>query len=135
VCVTEKERKDPIVTETPLLIVDRVGGVTVARLARPLRLTGEMAGALGEQLSSLVEDGSRCLLVNLADVEVLTSLMLGNITALDKALRTRGGYLALCSPRPVIREILDLVGLTARVCVYQTEQEGLQGLLAHESCA
>ena len=63
---------------------------------------------------------------NLAEVQVLTGLMLARLTALHRALDAAGGRLALCSPTPTLREILGLLGVSSRVCVYDSEQEALR---------
>src|SRR4051794_5018798 len=99
------------VAETSLLVVERVNDVTVARLARPLHLSGAPAEAVGGQLARLAEGGGG-LLVNLANAEILTSLMLSKLLAVYKALDAAGGRFALCAPTPAVREILDVTRLT-----------------------
>jgi anti-anti-sigma factor len=109
-----------------LLAVERVGDVTLVRLTRPLCLSGGLADVVNEQLASLGAGPGRRLVFNLANVTSLASRMLSHLVVLFGALRDAGGSLALCAPAAVIREILDVTGLTRLICVYDTESAALR---------
>jgi len=110
------------------LVVTRAESVTVARLDRPLILTGGRAQAVAEHLDQLAGDGQGKLLFNCANVLSLTSLLIGRLTALCKRCNAAGGSLALCDLQPDVREILDVVGLAQFLRIYPTEQEALDVL-------
>jgi anti-anti-sigma factor len=96
----------------PCLDVCRDGGRTLARLAGCARLTAEDARDLGRQLAGLVEGrAGEPLLVDLGEVEYLTSTGLGRLIALSRRLRRGGGRLSLVNVRPPLFEALTAMHL------------------------
>jgi anti-sigma B factor antagonist len=90
--------------------------VTSADDGHLLRLTGELdmatAHKLRDQLTSLADDGARHVTVDLSDLEFIDSTGLSVLVTGLKRLREQGGDLALRSPRPSTRKILEITGLT-----------------------
>jgi anti-anti-sigma factor len=98
--------------DRPRLEVGRDGGRTVARLVGCARLTADDARDLGRQFAGLVEGrAGEHLLVDLAEVEYLTSTGLGQLIALGKQLRRGGGRLSLVNVRPPRFEALTAMRL------------------------
>jgi anti-anti-sigma factor len=100
------------VSDRPRLDISRADGGTVARLDGCPRLTEEDAGWLAGQLAGLV--GSRPgehLLLDLAGVEYLTSMALGEFVGLHNRLRAGGGRLSLLNVRPMVYEVLAAMRL------------------------
>jgi stage II sporulation protein AA (anti-sigma F factor antagonist) len=110
--------------------VEQVDQVTVARFPRPVALEGEGAEAVAEQLSGLVLDSGCCRLVlNLANVETLSSAMLGKLIWLHKRALPLGGRLALCHVDPKLEQILDTVKLSVLIGVYADEKDAIRSFV------
>src|SRR5262245_18164472 len=99
------------VTEPRLEIVVR-SGRTVARFAGPTSLTEYNADAVGRQFSRLTEGATpQNVLLDLSNVQFLTTSALGKLVGLNKRLRDHGGRLTVANPSPMIREVLHITHL------------------------
>ena len=68
---------------------------------------------LRESLEPIVEkNGAGRMLLNFANVEFMTSAMLGLLVRLNKKVRERGGKLELCNVNPSIRKVFEITQLT-----------------------
>ena len=91
--------------------IEREAGIAVISLSGWLvagRETDEFTIAANE----LLESGNRCLVVDLSDVDFLTSLWLGALIGLFVSYKNRGGCLKFCSLRPTIRRMFELLRVT-----------------------
>ncbi len=95
------------------LIIQVIGDVTVIRFAgTAIHLHEPDAQRLRETLFRLVErTEGRHLLLDLGNVDFLTSDTVEALLALHRALRVRGGRLSLGNLTPVIAEIFDALRL------------------------
>lgn len=120
----------PLPTRRGELEIESVGGVTVVHFLHRRILTAAAVETLGEQLRSLVErSGRRQLVLNFGNVERLSSAVLGQVVALDRAVRQAGGRLALCGVRPDLSHFLTIIRLDRYLDLYPSEGEALQSLL------
>jgi anti-anti-sigma factor len=107
--------------------VEQVGQVTVVRFPRPVSLEGEDAEAVADQLAALVLESGCCRLVlDLANVETLSSAMLGKLIWLHKKALPLGGRLAVCRVDPKLVHILQTVKLSVLIGIYADEQEAVR---------
>ncbi len=112
-----------------LLDVDQVGDCTVARFRRRTVLDTLAIEAVGERLRGLVRDGGcRKLLVNFAQVESLTSGMVGNFVALHKDVSELGGRLAFCCVGPFLSHIFAICRIPGEVPTFADEAQALADL-------
>jgi anti-anti-sigma factor len=91
------------------LVVGEGGPVTQVRLAGGrVRLnewvTHEVAGELADLVGGTE---SHVLLLDLGNVEYLTSTTLGWLVGLHTRLRSAGRHLALSRPQPQVREVIE----------------------------
>src|SRR6516225_9684740 len=78
------------------LKTEDIGDVTLIRFTDKRIIGEQIIQAIGEQLSSLVEDRQRRkLLLNFANVEYLSSAALGKLIRLNKRLKAAGGRMVL----------------------------------------
>jgi anti-anti-sigma factor len=81
-----------------------------------IMLFGEVDIARGEELATLVDDfrhsGSRDVDVDLTAVEFLDSTGLSAVSRLRDIAADRGGTVRLLSPRPAVRRVLEVSGVT-----------------------
>ena len=104
----------------------KAGATTVVRLTGP-RITDQVyINELGDELVALLEKSDPPdLLIDLEDVEFLSSSMLGKLIRLLKRTRQRKGRLRLCSIRPSIREVFEITQLHKVFEIYPDAQEAL----------
>src|SRR6516165_3077695 len=108
------------------LEVETVGDVTVARFTRRSFLAPELVEALAEQMLRLVEESSCCKFVlNFANVETMTTAMVGNIVQLQKKIEDGGGRLALCNVDPFLLEIFKILNLRRVFAIHTDEASAL----------
>jgi anti-sigma B factor antagonist len=107
------------------LVVTQSGNVTVVRLGHPIILRGDAAEAVGDHLQRLLDDGRVNVLFDFANVQSVTSLIIGKLVLFNKKLGAAGGRLALCEVSPDVRGVFDVVRLPQLVSVYDTEKAAL----------
>jgi anti-sigma B factor antagonist len=90
--------------------------VSGAETAYEVRLLGELdmstAPQLREELLRLVSDGATTVTVDLSELAFVDSTGLSVLITGLKRLRQQGGDLALRSPTPGTRRVLEITGLT-----------------------
>ncbi len=81
-----------------------------------VRLLGELdmatAGRLREELGRLATNGARLVTVDMSDLAFIDSTGLSVLISAVKRLRQQGGDMALRSPTPGTRKVLEITGLT-----------------------
>jgi len=110
----------------PKLTTSKVGATTVVRLAGP-RITDQVyINELGDELVLLLEQSQpHDLLLDLEEVELLSSSMLGKLIRLLKRTRQAKGRLRLCSIRPSIHEVFEITQLHKVFEIYPDANEAL----------
>ncbi len=90
--------------------------VSSADSRHEVRLLGELdmstASQLREELARLTADGATLVTVDLSDLAFIDSTGLSVLITALKRLRQQGGDLALRSPTPGTRKVLEITGLT-----------------------
>jgi anti-sigma B factor antagonist len=96
----------------PVLSVTDCGGTTVVSFSTRCNLTESNAHAAGTQLLELAgQPGRQQLVLDLGNVDFLTSTALGKLLALHKKLRTLDGRLVLANAGPLVREVFAVTHL------------------------
>jgi anti-sigma B factor antagonist len=84
--------------------------------AHEVRLQGELdlgtASQLRDELARLAADGARLVTVDMSDLAFIDSTGLSVLITALKRLRQQGGDMALRSPTPSTRKVLEITGLT-----------------------
>lgn len=75
------------------------------------RLDQAQANHLAATLNSQLESGHRWLIVNMADVEFISSAGLKMLVSVWQRVRDQKGDLALAGLNPRVREVLEMIGL------------------------
>jgi anti-anti-sigma factor len=113
--------------DRPWLAEEQIGDVTVVTVQQSELLDEAVIQSISEQLYRLVEQPYRQRLVlNLAEVERLSSRMLGTFVALHKMLHRAGGKFVLCGIDRQLLEIFTLFRLSQALLICREEQEALQ---------
>jgi anti-sigma B factor antagonist len=108
----------------PRLLVRALGGLTVVDfLNTPSFLEGCMVRDLGERLQSLVNQGHKRILLNLAGVESASSSALSSLQSLHRQVSQAHGCLILCGIDPILRDALRICHLDSELEIYRNESE------------
>jgi len=111
--------------QEPKFTTEQVGRTVWVRLRGP-RITDQVyINELGDELAALLEGGQRDLLIDLEEVEFLSSSMLGKLIRLLKRAAQSDGRVRLCSIRPSIREVFEITQLHKVFEIYPDADEAL----------
>ena len=114
----------------------RRDALTVCGLIKPakgvIELEGEVdvytAPQLKQQMISLLEGGSRRMVVDLTKVEYLDSTALGVLIGGLKRMREQDGNMVLVCPSPRIRRVFEITGLDKIFDIYNSTDEAQSAL-------
>jgi anti-sigma B factor antagonist len=118
------------------LEIEQVGDVTVVRFTTRTILSNDAIEAIGGQLLGLVEQaGCRQFVLNLENVESISTAMVGKFVALHRRLEAAQGRLVLCRLGPFLVEIFKVLNLGQLARVYGEETEAVQSFGAASGAA
>jgi anti-sigma B factor antagonist len=105
------------------LEIDQLGDVTVVRFTTRTILGNDAIEAIGTQLLGLVEEaGCRQFVLNLENVESISTAMVGKLVSLHRRLDAAQGRLVLCRLGPFLVEIFKILKLGELARVYEEEE-------------
>ena len=102
------------------------GGVAVVRLVGTLDVSSQHEAE--RFLAGLVAAGHTRLALDCAGLAFVSSAGLRALIGTVKLVKPRGGGLAICSPHPPIRQLIELSGLKALLCLSDTVEAGRTAL-------
>jgi anti-sigma B factor antagonist len=97
-----------------------VDGVSVVELDGRIVL-GEESNSLGEKLKSLIAEGKKKIVLNMADIKNIDSTGLGTLVAAHLSAKTQGASVHLCHLGNKFHEVLQMTKLLTVFNVYDTE--------------
>ena len=103
-------------------------GITILELAG--RMDATTTPEFVSAAQKLMTAGKKQLLVDMAQLEYISSAGLRGILGLVKALKKTAGRLAFCSLQPMAAEVFRISGFNAMLTVCDTRQEALKALQA-----
>jgi stage II sporulation protein AA (anti-sigma F factor antagonist) len=93
------------------------------------RLDVGVSAELEDQLMKAVEDNSiDRLILNMESVEYMSSSGFRVAIALLRRLSDKGGVLKICSLKPAVKRIFDVIELTSLFEIFESEEEALTSL-------
>ena len=105
----------------------QVGDVSVVALKGRIVL-GEGSSALRERIKSLVGDGKKKIVLNMANVTYIDSAGLGTLVAAHISVKKQGTTLLLSDLGNKFHEVLQITRLLTVFSVYATEAEAVSSL-------
>ncbi len=105
-----------------------VGDVTVLALSGRLTMDDEEHGVLKQRVRTLVQDGRRKLVLNLAAVSYMDSTCIGEIVSGLVTVRHSGGALYLANLAQRIERLMSIAGLMSVFQTFGSEQEAVRSL-------
>jgi anti-sigma B factor antagonist len=106
------------------ILNEQIGDVSVVTLKGRIVL-GEGSSALRERVKSLVTDGKRKIVLNMANVTYIDSAGLGCLVAAYIGAKKQGSALHLSDLGNKFHEVLQLTRLLTVFSVYATEAEAI----------
>ena len=108
------------------------GETILANGVRQIRLAGildsNVAMDRGDDVYDFVTKQGGIVLVDLSDLEYLSSSGMGVILRCAKELNTTDGELLLAAPQPRVMSVITIVGFIPTFPVYQTLDEALEAI-------
>lgn len=113
----------PASSETLRITVEQRGDCAVVKLSGSASM--DVSGDLQHRLSELADLPIKRLLLDLSDLEFISSVGLGAIISAHQRCRRRNSEVRLVGPQPRILELLEVAGVTRLLGVYKTLDEAL----------
>ncbi|MHC5027424.1 MAG: STAS domain-containing protein [Planctomycetota bacterium] len=98
-------------------------GITVLRLTGNLDSTS--TPELETHLARLIDSGTRRVVVDLTEVDFVSSAGLGVLLFAAQSLAPSGGTLRVCCPNDAVRYAFDASGFSKILSVFENEQDAL----------
>ena len=89
------------------------------------RVDSSTAPELESQLNLLVDGGKNHIVLDLKDVEYMSSAGLRAMVSTLKKVKRVNGDLRLANPSPRVEEVLRLAGLTSIFSIHPTQEEAV----------
>lgn len=110
----------------------KTGDVMVVDVSGKITLGDGGDTLLGDKIRSLVQQGARKLLINLADVTYVDSAGLGALVQSFATVKNQGGALKLVG---VTKRIKDLLAITKLLTVFETFDTEAEAVASFSSAA
>ena len=93
------------------------------------RLDVAVSGDVEEALLAIIEEDSlKHIVLNMQDVEYMSSSGFRVAIALLRKLKEDGGSLKICNLKPAVQRIFDVIELTSLFDIFESEEEALKSL-------
>ena len=89
------------------------------------RLDTETSGQVSDELARIAQGGNSKVVLNLDELEYVSSAGLRVILVAAKALRGSHGELKICHANGLVKEVIDISGFNQILSVYDTENDAL----------
>jgi anti-sigma B factor antagonist len=100
----------------------------VAVLALSGRLDATSAKTFEEKIIGVINSGTERLVVDLSQLEYVSSSGLRVFLLAAKRLQSTGGKIVLCSMKDHVRQVFDLAGFSSILSIYGSRDEAFKGL-------
>ena len=103
-----------------------VGNVLILDLSGPITVNKGADQEFKDKINSLVHQGNKNILANMAGVTMVDSSGLGEIVAAYTTVRKAGGSMKLVNLTKRLHDLLSITKLLTVFDTYETEQDALQ---------
>jgi anti-anti-sigma factor len=90
------------------------------------RLDNPAAQELVKTVTTLIESGTHQLLINFEPLTYLSSSGLRVLLGAEKRIQKKGGQLAVCGAKGLVRRVVELTGFDKIMAFYESEAEALE---------
>ncbi len=113
--------------------LEQSGEATVVTVQTPRISEGEGIDRFFADLDSLVKNGHTRIVLDLHQVQLVSSRALGKLVAFQRRLEQLGGWIRMCRLSSYLQELFRLTQLGKLFAVYPDRQQALQDLAQAES--
>ena len=89
------------------------------------RLDASTSSSFEEKLTSIIDSGEKNLLINLKELDYISSMGLRVLLQAAKKLKANQGSISLCEMKENILEVFDIAGFTQVFQIYKTYNEAV----------
>lgn len=100
----------------------------VSVLALKGRLDANTSSTLEQKLLGMIANGDKHLVLDMADLDYISSAGLRVLLIAAKKIGSTDGKLGVASPKDHVREVFDLSGFTDILDLYATRDEAVAGV-------
>jgi anti-anti-sigma factor len=90
------------------------------------RLDSRAAGFGNDEMARIYKSHAKSVLVNLKDLEFITSAGLRVLLVAAKLYKSSSGKFKLCEANPEVKQVLETCGFDSLVDLYATESEAIK---------
>lgn len=105
----------------------RVDDVLVVDLSG--RLDSHTAGEAGDRIVNIAQGQDKRVLLNVENIEYMSSAGLRVILRGAKTLQVNSGELKICNARGIVRKALEASGFDSLLKIYDSEKEAISSFL------
>jgi anti-anti-sigma factor len=122
------EEINMMLIDAPLdvLEVEQVCQATIVRFRCPALIGAAVVETVADKLFRMIQSGYLHLVLNLENVEDMTSDMVGYLLAVYRRARSCGGRLALCRLHPELQLLFRRLSLHRLFPIYDSEAEAVR---------
>ena len=106
------------------LAIEKIGDTLVVSLEG--QINSGNASAVEADLLAQLDKGEQGIVLDLTNLNYISSAGLRVVLLLAKRLKQNGGALTLCGMQPHVHEVFDISGFLAILAVAATREEALQ---------
>jgi stage II sporulation protein AA (anti-sigma F factor antagonist) len=89
------------------------------------RVNMEIASEIEDALNQLIDEGCKFLVVNMKDVEYMSTPGFRVIIAVFRRITSMGGTFHVCEIRPSVKRIFEILELQHLIDIYNTEADAM----------
>jgi anti-sigma B factor antagonist len=97
-------------------------------LALSGKLDATTAKTFEDRILGVINSGTQRLVVDLSQLDYVSSSGLRVFILAAKRLQTVGGRIVLCSMKDHVRQVFDLAGFSSMLSIYGSREEAIKGL-------
>jgi len=87
---------------------------------------------LEDKCDVFLNGGKRKIVIDFANTELVNSIGISILVGIMEKVKKRNGILFFSSLKKVNHDIFNMLGLTKHISIFQTEEEAIGKMLAHE---
>lgn len=89
------------------------------------RMDAVFSAEFENKMAALVDSGENTFIIDLGELEYISSAGIRSILVLTKKLEARAGKLALCSLKDLVEEVFKISGFISIIPVYESVESAL----------
>lgn len=116
----------PAASRRGRLLVTREQGITLAQVVDHTLVQDPDIRAFDDELGTLIAEGRDRFVLDLSNVEFISSTAIGRILKYQRRCQNAGGLIKVCKLRPDVAKVFAIMNLQRVVSVYPDEASALQ---------